>query len=386
MSRGIAFALSAITGMCAVAGSPARIFSAVRPLMPGRLMSIRMTSGIAAWAISMPRRPSLALSSRMSGRRASRRDTSIRLAGLSSTHSTVRSAAPTGTSAATALGGGTASAGRSRPLEATRSTQNTLPTPTVLSTPIEPPINSTRCLQTTRPMPVPSSTPDSWPSRLKGWNSWASLSAERPSPWSWKKIRMRPPGRAWQRTSTVPPTRLYLIAFDSRFTNSCLTRVRSARTCSGVSGARKCTAMPLLRACGSIIAWQSASTSASAIGSGDIDSLPDSISDRSRISLISSSRYQPACRIWSTLSFCAGVGGGVPESTSCAKPRIAFRGERSSWLMLDRKSDFAWLARSAVILAPCSSRFVSCRVRSSCLRSVTSRAAAITPRSVRSRS
>ena len=144
--------------------------------------------------------------------------------------------------------------------------------------------------------------------------------------------------------------------------------------------------MPPLRACGSIIAWQSASTSASDIGSGDSDSLPDSIRARSRISLISSSRYQPACRIWSMLSFCAGVGAGAPESISCAKPRIAFSGERSSWLMLERKSDFAWLALSAAILASRSSRFVSCRARSRRLRSVTSRAAAITPWSVRSRS
>ena len=89
MSRGIALALSAITGMCAVAGSSARMRSAATPLMPGRLMSIRITSGRAARAISMPRSPSLALSKRMSGRRAMRSSTSIRLAGLSSTYSSV---------------------------------------------------------------------------------------------------------------------------------------------------------------------------------------------------------------------------------------------------------------------------------------------------------
>ena len=354
--------------------------------MPGRLMSIRMISGIAACAISMPRRPSLALINCRSGRRASKRATSIRLAGLSSTQSTVRCGVPSATSATPVVGSAATPASAARPLEAIRSTQNTLPTPTVLSTPMAPPISSTRCLQTTRPMPVPSSTPASCPSRLKGWNSWASLSGDRPSPWSWKLTRMRSPGTGRQRTSTVPPTRLYLIALDSRFTNSCLTRVRSARTYSALAGSRKATAMPLLRACGSIIDWQSPSTSASDIGSNDIDSLPDSIRDRSRISLISSSRNQPACRIWSMLSFWAAVGGGEPESTSCAKPRMAFSGERNSWLMLERNSDLAWLARSAVTLAPCSSRLVSSRARSRRLRSVTSRATTITPRSVRSRS
>ena len=37
----------------------------------------------------------------------------------------------------------------------------------------------------------------------------------------------------------------------------------------------------------------------------------------------------------------------MSDSISCAKPRIALSGERSSWLMLDRKSDFARFARSA---------------------------------------
>ena len=45
MSRGTALALSAMIGMCAVAGSARRIFMASMPLMPGRLMSIRITSG-----------------------------------------------------------------------------------------------------------------------------------------------------------------------------------------------------------------------------------------------------------------------------------------------------------------------------------------------------
>ena len=74
-----------VAGMREVAGSSARMPSAWMPLIPGRLMSIRMTSGSEARAISMPRRPSPAVSRRMSGRREMRSSTSIRLAGLSST-------------------------------------------------------------------------------------------------------------------------------------------------------------------------------------------------------------------------------------------------------------------------------------------------------------
>ena len=45
MSRGTALALSAMMGICAVAGSARSTRMASIPLMPGRLMSIRITSG-----------------------------------------------------------------------------------------------------------------------------------------------------------------------------------------------------------------------------------------------------------------------------------------------------------------------------------------------------
>ena len=118
---------------------------------------------------------------------------------------------------------------------------------------------------------------------------------------------------------------------------------------------------PRLCACGSIIARHSSMTSASDTGSRDSVTLPDSISARSRISLISSSRYQPALRIWSRSRCWAGVGGGEPDAMSCAKPRIALSGVRNSWLMPERKSDFARLAFSAAAMA-------SLRSDSTCLR------------------
>ncbi len=138
-------------------------------------------------------------------------------------------------------------------------------------------------------------------------------------------------------------------------------RVRSARTYHGVSGRRNDMPIPRPRACGSIIDWHSSITSSSETGSSESVSLPDSMSARSRISLIRSSRYQPDLRIWSMCFFCVGVGAGEPVSRSWAKPRIALSGVRSSWLMPERKSDFAWLAFSAASMAAVSS--VSTRLR-----------------------
>ena len=91
---GMALALMASTGICAVAGSPRRNCSAWIPPMPGRLMSIRITSGRWMRAISIPCLPSPAHNRRISGRRAMSCSTSCMFAWLSSTYSRVRGTAP----------------------------------------------------------------------------------------------------------------------------------------------------------------------------------------------------------------------------------------------------------------------------------------------------
>ncbi len=53
------------------------------------------------------------------------------------------------------------------------------------------------------------------------------------------------------------------------------------------------------------------------------------------------------------------LGAGEADSINCAKPRIALSGLRSSWLMLERNSDLARLAFSAVDLAVSSSKLDS---------------------------
>ena len=69
----------------------------------------------------------------------------------------------------------------------------------------------------------------------------------------------------------------------------------------------------------------------------------------SSTSLISASRWRPALTMRSTLSV-APAGSGS-SCSSWPKPRIELSGVRSSWLMRERKSLLARLARSASSLA-----------------------------------
>jgi hypothetical protein len=62
-SPGMALAVRAMTGMCAVRGSARSSCKASVPLMCGRLISIKISCGKWLRAISTPRRPSLAVSS-----------------------------------------------------------------------------------------------------------------------------------------------------------------------------------------------------------------------------------------------------------------------------------------------------------------------------------
>jgi hypothetical protein len=82
------------------------------------------------------------------------------------------------------------------------------------------------------------------------------------------------------------------------------------------------------------------STSASDTGSTDSDKLARF--DQRQIENLVDQLQQVPARLENLLDarFC-GRRCGVPDSMSCANPRMAFSGVRSSWLMLDRNSDFA---------------------------------------------
>ena len=163
-------------------------------------------------------------------------------------------------------------------------------------------------------------------------------------------MRMRSGALMVQVTITVPFSLLYLIALESRLMTICFKRVASALTKMGLASLGKVIWMPRCCACGSIMDWHSDKTSASDTDSIDNDTCPDSITARSRISLISFSRCHPAWRIWAMRADWEAVGNGTADSISCAKPRIALSGLRSSWLMLERKSDLARLALSLSLI------------------------------------
>ena len=182
MSRGMALALSAITGMCAVAGSSRRIlqrFDAadagqidvhqddIRP-RGARNLDAAVAVHRAQQADFGPPRDELLDQHHI-------RRVVLDIEQCAQRRVSVRSALDHGRD----FGAWTASLALSR---RGSSIQNTLPFPTVLSTPMAPPINSTSRLLTTRPMPVPSSALASWPRRLNGWNSCASFSGANPSP------------------------------------------------------------------------------------------------------------------------------------------------------------------------------------------------------------
>ena len=78
-------------------------------------------------------------------------------------------------------------------------------------------------------------------------------------------------------------------------------------------------------------------------------SLPASILDRSRMSLMTWSSCSPAVLIVPSCPACFRVTPS--RRIRCAMPRMAFMGVRISWLMLARNTDFARLACSAASFA-----------------------------------
>ena len=82
-------------------------------------------------------------------------------------------------------------------------------------------------------------------------------------------------------------------------------------------------------------------------------SLPASIFEKSRMSLINASRDSPDLRTMVRYSRCSSVSG--VSSASSVMPMMAFIGVRISWLMFARKPLLARLAASAASLAFCNS-------------------------------
>ena len=83
-------------------------------------------------------------------------------------------------------------------------------------------------------------------------------------------------------------------------------------------------------------------------------SLPESTREKSRMSLMMTSRFSPECEIISARSRCSGVSGVC--SSMSATPITPFIGVRISWLIVARNSALAFAAASALTSAARSSR------------------------------
>ena len=237
-------------------------------------------------------------------------------------------------------------------------TVNSLPRPGSLSSVSWPCIRSIRLRVITSPIPSPSTLLCSAPSRLKGSNRCAACSASMPMPSSRTRSQTRPspacagplpalpsgePASRPMVIRTLPAGRLYLIALLSRLASTCRSRVMSARTQGGrVAGGVNSSATWCWLAIGASSAMHSRTSSCSGTLVMFSTRRPDSMRARSSISLIMSSRCQPARSMLPMVSrWPADSGSRWLRSISWVKPSMALSGVRSSWLMRDRNSVLA---------------------------------------------
>lgn len=233
--------------------------------------------------------------------------------------------------------------------------------------------------------------------------------------------RTTPPGTsssgAGSTASSTPPRSVNFTAFDSRLRSTCRSRESSVSRSAGAPGAvTTVNSSPFWLVMGRKVASTYSMSWRRVTRSGETSIFPASTFDRSRMSLISCSRSEPAEWMMPAYSTCFGVRlrEGFWASNWARMSRL-LSGVRSSWLMLARNSDLyfeasdsCWARASSSCLA-CSiwrffasmSRFCaasrdalssssaleccnsSCWVCSSAERPVARRSAAATRRGVR---
>ena len=167
-----------------------------------------------------------------------------------------------------------------------------------------------------------------------------------------------PVSRTSKRTSTRPavccncsarrrtqPLSVNLTALDKRLSRACDRRVASPRRRCGRWSASSTSSRPFWPARSATIAPQRASSASTENTASSSASLPASILDRSRMSLMSCSRC------WAAVVSLSMRSRARPSWQSrrirWARPMMAFIGVRISWLMLARKALLARLAASA---------------------------------------
>ena len=227
---------------------------------------------------------------------------------------------------------------------------NSLPWPWRLCRRSEPPIRLTSWRQMVRPRPVPPKR------RVVDVSAWekaekivSCTSGAMPMPVSrtLKRSTAASPSRlSSELNSSTVPCAVNLMALLVRLTSTCSSRSASPSTWSTPSGSDpirtsiglSCAATPMLAAIFSI-------TSARRNGACSMLMWPASIFDTSSTSLMMPSKDWPAARILRVIS--SPSPSSLPRSSSHAMPRMAFSGERISWLMLARNSALLRLAASA---------------------------------------
>ncbi len=169
--------------------------------------------------------------------------------------------------------------------------QNSDPTPSLLVTPTSPPINSANCLEIARPRPVPPNLRVVAASTcVNSSKSSPILSPGIPMPVSrTEKRNMTPPSLEY---STVTPTvtspaSVNLIAFPVRLVRICRNRPGSPRSNSGTSvDIPQNNSSPFSCACTASVAAKSSSSLCRSKSRISKSSLPASIFEKSRMSLI----------------------------------------------------------------------------------------------------
>jgi len=154
---------------------------------------------------------------------------------------------------------------------------------------------------------------------------------------------------------TVPPSGVYLIALESRFSRIfCILSRSTWTTASGLTASMLESRWIRFRSAEGPSAVRTARISSPAGTScSSSTALPLSMRDISSVSLIRSiSRFPDVSIFFRYSCFFAAL---VSFSASRVKPMMPLSGVRRSWDMLERNSDFAWLARSASSLVRRSS-------------------------------
>jgi hypothetical protein len=251
------------------------------------------------------------------------------------------------------------------------------PSPARLSTPISPPIRATSSRQMASPSPEPPCLRvDDASACENGKNSRPMTSGAMPAPLSCTSTRRprRPPSSSCAAAvTTTSPLSANFTALPTRLVGTWRSRAASPTTyVDALASGRTKSESPFISALSDSMLATSTSTSGKKKGLRSSSSLPASIFEKSRMSLMTESSSPADVLATSTYRRCRS-SSTVRESRSTI-PMTPLSGVRSSWLMLATKALLAALAAIASSLARPSSISAARRSSSRRRRSVTSRA------------